>query len=181
MRGLRREAGPFELSRRRQLASHREGLVRLILYRGPTLLVAGVHAAPKQACVYLRYQAVVVRPLVYPIRVTLGSLDLPIDRNLHSSDQLPHVNLHFRLSASTIAVSATPPAGHNIVSDRLHRSGIASAQEDPAASTGAALRPPRKTLPPSDRRSSLGCAYGVGVAGRATSVGQMAAMRHLVQ
>src|SRR6266849_1936132 len=109
MRGLRREAGPFELSRRRQLASHREGLVRLILYRGPTLLVAGVHAAPKQACVYLRYQAVDVRPLVYPIRVTLGSLDLPIDRNLHSSDQLPHVNLHFRLSASTVAVSATPP------------------------------------------------------------------------
>src|SRR5260370_3453695 len=133
MRGLRREAGPFELSRRRQLASQREGLVRLILYRGPTLLVAGVHAAPKQACVYLRYPAVDVRPLVYPIRVTLGSLDLPIDRNLHSSDQLPHVNLHFRLSASTIAVSATPPAGHNIVSDRLHRSGIASAQEDPAA------------------------------------------------
>src|SRR5260370_4488192 len=64
---------------------------------------------PPQARVYLRYQAVVVRPLVYPIRVTLGSPDLPVKRNLHSSDQLPHVNLHFRLSASTVTVAATPP------------------------------------------------------------------------
>src|SRR4030095_1717356 len=36
---------------------------------------------------------------------SLRPLYLPINRNLHSSDQLPHVNLHFRLSASTVAVS----------------------------------------------------------------------------
>src|SRR6266446_9714206 len=110
MRGLRGEAGPFELSRRRRAASDPDGLVRLILYRGPILLVAGVHTSPKHARVYLRRQAVVFRPRFYPIRAMLRPLDLPIKRNLHSSDQLPHVNLHFfRLSGSTVAVSATPP------------------------------------------------------------------------
>src|SRR5882724_8185459 len=136
MRGLRGEAGPFELSRRRRAASDPEGLVRLILYCGPILLVAGVHASPKHARVYLRRQAVVFRPRFYPIRAMLGPLNLPINRNLHSSDQLPHVNLHFRLSASTVAVSAatTPP---------LATISLAT------ASTGAALRPLRKTLAPS--------------------------------
>src|SRR6266404_3487893 len=109
MRGLCGEAGPFELSRRRRAASDPDGLVRLILYRGPILLVAAVHTSPKHARVYLRRQAVVFRPRFYPIRAILRPLHLPINRNLHSSDQLPHVNLHFRLSASTVALSATPP------------------------------------------------------------------------
>src|SRR6266850_4044971 len=109
MRGLHNEAGPFELCRRRRAASDPGGLVRLILYPGPILLVAGVHTSPKQARVYLRRQAVVFRPRFYPIRAMLRPLDLPINRNLHSSDQLPHVNLHFRLSASTVSISTTPP------------------------------------------------------------------------
>src|SRR6266446_2952315 len=102
MRGLRGEAGPFEFSRRRRTAGDPDGLVWIILYRGPILLVAGVHTSPKHARVYLRRQAVVFRPRFYPIRAMLRPLDLPIKRNLHSSDQLPHVNLHFRLSASTV-------------------------------------------------------------------------------
>src|SRR5215203_6929915 len=95
MRGLRGEVGVFDLIRRRHLASLREGLVRTILDRGPIALVAGVLICAEQARVYLLHQVVVVRPRFYPIGVTLGSLDLPIDRNLHSSDQLPHFNLHF--------------------------------------------------------------------------------------
>src|SRR5882724_5352950 len=98
MRGLRGEAGPFELSRRRRAASDPDGLVRLILYRGPILLVAGVHTSPKHARVYLRHQAVVVRPRFYPIGRTLRFLHLPIERNLHSSDQLPHISLHLAYS-----------------------------------------------------------------------------------
>src|ERR1700736_893540 len=128
MRGLRGEAGPFEFSRRRRASSDPDGLVRLILYRGPILLVAGVHTSPKQARVYLRRQAVVFRPRFYPIRAMLTPLHLPINRNLHSSDQLPHVNPHFRLSVSTVAVSATAP---------LATISLAT------ASTGAALRPLR--------------------------------------
>src|SRR5215213_6126002 len=94
MRGLRGEAGVFDLIRRRHLASLREGLVRPILDRGPIPLVAGVHICPEQARVYLLHQVIVVRPRFYPIRITLRALDLPINRNLHSSDQLPHINLH---------------------------------------------------------------------------------------
>src|SRR4030081_2594398 len=93
MRRPRGEAGPFDLSRCRRAASDPGGLVRLILYRGPISLVAGVHTSPKHARVYLRHQAVVLRPRFYPIRSTLRALHLPIDRNLHSSDQLPHANL----------------------------------------------------------------------------------------
>src|SRR5215472_12253412 len=93
MRGARGEAGPFDLSRRRQIASHRVGLVRLILYHGPICLVAWVHTSPKHAHVYLRRQAVVFRPRVYPIRDTLRPLHLSVNGNLHSSDQFPHANL----------------------------------------------------------------------------------------
>src|SRR5882724_6767349 len=103
MRGLRGEAGPFELSRRRRAASDPDGLVRLIPYRGPILLVAGVHTSPKHARVYVRRQAVVFRPRFYPIRAMLGPLYLPINRNLHSSEQLPHANHPFRLSVSTFS------------------------------------------------------------------------------
>src|ERR1700687_4326733 len=93
MRGLRDEAGVFDLLPRRRAAGDPGGLVRLILYRGPIPLVAGVHTSPKHARVYLRHHAVVLRPRLYPIRSTLRALNLPIDRNLHSSDQLPHANL----------------------------------------------------------------------------------------
>src|SRR5258705_12239148 len=117
MRGLCGEAGPFELSRRRRAASDPGRLVWIILYPGPILLVAGVHPSPKHARVYLRRQSVVFRPRFYPIRAMLGTLHLSINSNLHSSDQLPHVNLHFRLSASTVPASTTPPAGHIIVID----------------------------------------------------------------
>src|SRR6266849_2464383 len=94
MRGARGKAGPFDLSRRRCAAGDPDGPVRLILYRGPILLVAGVHTSSKHARVYFRRQAVVVRPRFYPI---LSPLHLPINRNLHSSDQLPHANLDFRI------------------------------------------------------------------------------------
>src|SRR5258705_12350096 len=140
MRGLCGEAGPFELSRRRRAASDPGRLFWLILYRGPILFVAGVHTSPKHARVYLRRQAVVFRPRFYPIRFMLWPLYLPINRNLHSSDQLPHFNLHFRLSACTVAVSATPP---------LATISLAT------ASTGAALRPLRKSLAPSSSVSAL--------------------------
>src|SRR5215831_16853766 len=93
MRSARGEAGPFNLSRRRRAASDPDGLVRFILYRSPIPLVAGVHTSTKHARVYLRHQAVVVRPRFHPIRSTLRPLNLPINRNLHSSDQLPHANL----------------------------------------------------------------------------------------
>src|SRR5262245_20961022 len=93
MQGLRGEAGPFDLSRRRRATSNPDRLVRLFLYRGPILLVAGVHTFPKHARVYLRSQAVVVRPRFYPIRRTLRPFHLPINRNLHCSDQLTHASL----------------------------------------------------------------------------------------
>src|SRR6266496_2700834 len=48
---------------------------------------------PEQAGVYVRYQAVVVRPSFYPIRDALRPRHLSIDRNLHSSDQLSHTSL----------------------------------------------------------------------------------------
>src|SRR5882724_1559865 len=159
MRGLRGEAGPFELSRRRRAASDPDGLVWLILYRGPILLVAGVHTSPKHARVYLRRQAVGFRPRFYPIRAMLRPLHLSINSNLHSSDQLPHVNLHFRLSASTVAASATPP---------LATMSLAT------ASTGAALRPLRKKLAPSS--SIGGLRRKRRTRRRATSVGHVAAM-----
>src|SRR5215470_12904856 len=71
MRGLRDEAGPLDLSRRRPTTSNPDRVVGLFLYRGPILLVAGVHTFPKHARVYLRHQAVVVRSRFYPIRRTL--------------------------------------------------------------------------------------------------------------
>src|ERR1700730_10970057 len=77
MRGLRGEAGPFELSGRRRAASDPDRLERLILYPGPILLVAGVQTSPKQARVYLRRQAVVFRPRFYPIRAILGPSIFP--------------------------------------------------------------------------------------------------------
>src|SRR5919112_5250786 len=94
MGGLGGEVGVFDLFWRRLLASLQEGLIRPILDRGPIPLVAGVLICPEQARVYLLHQAVVVRPRFYPISITLRALDLPINRNLHSSDQLPHINLH---------------------------------------------------------------------------------------
>src|SRR4030095_5252608 len=93
MRSMGGEAGPFDLSRSRRAASDPDGLVRVILYRGPIPLVAGVHTSPKHTRVYLRHHAVVVRPCFYPIRSTLRPLHLPVNRNLHPSDQLPHANL----------------------------------------------------------------------------------------
>src|SRR5258708_35238458 len=107
MRGLGDEGGRLELSRRGRAASDPDGSVRLILYGGPMLSVAGVHTSAKHARVYLRRQAIVFRPRFYPIRARLRPLDLSINRNLHSSAQLPHVNLYFPLSASPLAVSAT--------------------------------------------------------------------------
>src|SRR6516164_3599476 len=129
MRGLRGEAGPFDLSSRRRIISNLDRLVWLFLYRGPILLVAGVHTSPKHARVYLRHQTVVVRPRFYPIRKTLRPLHLTINRNLHCSDQLPHASLHlflpsgrgesFRAIASRVSllplvvlvVAAPPDAG----------------------------------------------------------------------
>src|SRR5262249_30134669 len=69
MGGPRGEVGPFDLSRRRRAAGDEDGLVWLALNRCPIPLVAGVHAGPKQARVYLRHQAVVLRPRLYPIPV----------------------------------------------------------------------------------------------------------------
>src|SRR5437867_3996098 len=94
MRDLGGEACPLDLSRRRQPVSHREELVRRILYHTPIALVAGVHTCPKQTRVYLRHQVVVVRPRFYPVRVALGPLDLPIERHLHPRNQLTHTNPH---------------------------------------------------------------------------------------
>src|SRR5919202_3642879 len=110
MRGLRGEAGVFDLIWRRHFASLREGLVRPVLDRGPVPLVAGVHICPEQARVYLLHQVVVVRPRFYPIRVTLRTLNLPINRNLHSSDQLPHSNLHLLIRSSSGRRSSSCPA-----------------------------------------------------------------------
>src|SRR5215468_4086496 len=93
MRSLHDEAGPLDLSRRRRTTSNPDRVVGLFLYRGPILLVAGVHTSPKHARVYLRHQPVVVRPRFYPTSGTPRTLDLPINRDLHSSDQLPHANL----------------------------------------------------------------------------------------
>src|SRR5215471_6831464 len=104
MRSARGEAGPFDLSRRGRAASDPDGLVRFILYRSPIPLVAGVHTSTKHARVYLGHQAVVLRPRLHPIRSTLRPLRLPISRNPHSSDQLPHANLQV---TSTIRAPAS--------------------------------------------------------------------------
>src|SRR5262245_21691109 len=85
--------GPFDLSRYRRTTSNPDRLVRLFLYRGPILLVAAVHTSAKHTRVYLRHQAVVVRPCLYPIRRNLRPRHLAINRNLHCSDQLSHASL----------------------------------------------------------------------------------------
>jgi Amidase len=95
MRGLLNEAGPFDLTFRWNPVRQPVGLVRLILYRGPILLVVGVHAAPDYACIYLLRQAVVLRPRLDPIRVALRPLNFPVDRHLHSGNQFTHANLLF--------------------------------------------------------------------------------------
>src|SRR3982075_559109 len=45
----------------------------------------------------------ILRPRCYPIRSTVRALNLPINGNLHSSDQLPHGNLHI------VPLSRHPP------------------------------------------------------------------------
>src|ERR687885_748194 len=110
MRSLCGEVGVFDLIRRRHLASLREGLVRLILDCGPIPLVARILICAEQARVYSLHQVVVVRPRFYPIGVTLRALNLPINRNLHSSDQLPHSNLHLLVGPSSGGRSSPCPA-----------------------------------------------------------------------
>src|SRR6266403_4804041 len=62
---------------------------RFGLDRGSVWFVPRVHACPEHARVYFGHQAVVVRPGLYPIRVS----HFPVERNLRRSDQLPHARL----------------------------------------------------------------------------------------
>src|SRR5213082_171224 len=104
MRGLRGEARPVNLSRRRRIASDPDRLVRLFSNRRPVSLVTGVHTSAKYAGVYLLHNFVVVRPRFYPIDGAFGSLYFPINRNLHSGDQLPHSNLQVIRTAWACAI-----------------------------------------------------------------------------
>jgi len=51
---VRGEARPVDLARRRRRPAIPDGLVRLVLYRGPVALVLGIHASPEHAGVDLR-------------------------------------------------------------------------------------------------------------------------------
>src|SRR5256885_679846 len=93
MRSTLGEAGPFGLSGRRRATGVPGGLVGVIPNSRPVPLVAGVHPASQHARVYLRRQAVVLGPRSYPIRSPFRPLNLAVNRNLHSRDQLAHANI----------------------------------------------------------------------------------------